>query len=338
MNISTNLRKGETAQGEQLIPIRLKHAFPVGLTVTGEFTRCTLLSSTRISRAFKHKAWTSSSRRYSHRVRRSICSSRHAFPPLINAAMFIDKGGKPCRLLGDIVPLGITASTMAALMMDMFSCGVLNKRKRFPWRWQWQSGQWRSRNECFQLWVQLFSRRSRVLRSPRQTSLDGGAKKSLRCDNIAVVVDAVRAKQERGSPTVGALWKTLEWPTGRLPPPVVSLFKPYNWSRPFSSGNFQTTKKKTTWTNRGGGSNDDPFGFKEGAPLKKRIRNSRVERYFQKSFDSFRSDWLWRIPFYMCLEFELRGLQSYAVWILLHKLLTVSVNYYVPAHLVLLPL
>lgn len=51
-------------------------------TVTGASTRCTLLSSTRISRARKHRALTSPSRRYSHRFSRSICSSREEFPQL----------------------------------------------------------------------------------------------------------------------------------------------------------------------------------------------------------------------------------------------------------------
>ena len=46
------------------------------LTVTGASTRWTLLSSTRISRARRHRAFTSPSRRYSHRLSRSICSSR----------------------------------------------------------------------------------------------------------------------------------------------------------------------------------------------------------------------------------------------------------------------
>jgi len=44
-------------------------------TVTGASTRCTLLSSTNISLARRHKALTSPSRRYSHRLSRSICSS-----------------------------------------------------------------------------------------------------------------------------------------------------------------------------------------------------------------------------------------------------------------------
>ena len=46
------------------------------LTVTGASTRWTLLSSTRISLARRHRAFTSPSRRYSHRLSRSICSSR----------------------------------------------------------------------------------------------------------------------------------------------------------------------------------------------------------------------------------------------------------------------
>ena len=60
-------------------------------TVTGASTRCTLLSSTRISRALKHKALTSPSLKYSHRLRRSICSSKQEFPAAVNddAAIFV---------------------------------------------------------------------------------------------------------------------------------------------------------------------------------------------------------------------------------------------------------
>jgi hypothetical protein len=49
-------------------------------TVTGASTRCTLLSSTSISRARKQSALTSPSRKYSHRFNRSICSSRQLLP------------------------------------------------------------------------------------------------------------------------------------------------------------------------------------------------------------------------------------------------------------------
>ena len=48
---------------------------PKNLTVTGASTRCTLPSSTNISRARRHNALTSFSRRYSHLLRRSICES-----------------------------------------------------------------------------------------------------------------------------------------------------------------------------------------------------------------------------------------------------------------------
>ena len=44
-------------------------------TVTGASTRWTFPSSTKISRARKHKAFTSFSRKYSHRFNRSICES-----------------------------------------------------------------------------------------------------------------------------------------------------------------------------------------------------------------------------------------------------------------------
>ena len=52
------------------------HHPALSLTVTGASTRWTLLSSTRISLARRHRAFTSPSRRYSHRLSRSICSSR----------------------------------------------------------------------------------------------------------------------------------------------------------------------------------------------------------------------------------------------------------------------
>ena len=63
-------------------------------TVTGASTRCTFDSSTRISRALRHKALTSPSLKYSHRLRRSICSSKHEFPPLVNdeAVIFVVRG------------------------------------------------------------------------------------------------------------------------------------------------------------------------------------------------------------------------------------------------------
>ncbi len=62
------------------------------LTVTGASTLWTLLSSTRISLALKHRALTSPSRRYSHRLSRSICSSREELhiappPPAVAGAM-----------------------------------------------------------------------------------------------------------------------------------------------------------------------------------------------------------------------------------------------------------
>ena len=41
----------------------------------GASTLCTLPSSTKISRARKHSALTSFSRKYSHLLRRSICES-----------------------------------------------------------------------------------------------------------------------------------------------------------------------------------------------------------------------------------------------------------------------
>ena len=74
-----------------------KRAQPQGqktLTVTGASTLCTLLSSTNISRARKHNALTSPSRKYSHRFNRSICSSRQLFPPLVNddAVMLVVSG------------------------------------------------------------------------------------------------------------------------------------------------------------------------------------------------------------------------------------------------------
>jgi hypothetical protein len=43
--------------------------------VIGASTLCTLPSSTKISRARKHSALTSFSRKYSHLLRRSICES-----------------------------------------------------------------------------------------------------------------------------------------------------------------------------------------------------------------------------------------------------------------------
>ena len=46
------------------------------LTVTGESTLCTLLSSTRISRALAHKALTSDSLMISHLLNWSICRSK----------------------------------------------------------------------------------------------------------------------------------------------------------------------------------------------------------------------------------------------------------------------
>ena len=45
-------------------------------TVTGASTRCTLLSSTRISRAFEQSAFTSASLMYSQRLSRSMQLSR----------------------------------------------------------------------------------------------------------------------------------------------------------------------------------------------------------------------------------------------------------------------
>jgi len=63
-------------------------------TVTGASTRCTFDSSTRISRALRHKALTSPSRKYSHLLSRSICSSKQLFPPLVNdvAVMLVVSG------------------------------------------------------------------------------------------------------------------------------------------------------------------------------------------------------------------------------------------------------
>ena len=51
-------------------------------TVTGASTRCTLLSSTRISRALAHRALTSASLMYSHRRSCSIWRSRSEVPAM----------------------------------------------------------------------------------------------------------------------------------------------------------------------------------------------------------------------------------------------------------------
>lgn len=132
MNVATYLPARR--QGEQLEYFRqnaVPCCFVLLLTVTGASTRCTLLSSTRISLARRHRALTSPSLKYSHRLRRSICSSKHEFPPLVNedAVMLVVRGGKAGGPLGTLLVLsGITAAisagflTMAALI---FVCVVL---------------------------------------------------------------------------------------------------------------------------------------------------------------------------------------------------------------------
>jgi hypothetical protein len=93
------------------------------LTVTGASTLWTLLSSTRISLARRHSALTSPSRRYSHRLSRSICSSREelhiAPPPPPEAApgcwadADVDVDGAPT----DAVAAGVAGATAADAMV-----------------------------------------------------------------------------------------------------------------------------------------------------------------------------------------------------------------------------
>jgi hypothetical protein len=58
-------------------------ATAITLTVTGASTRCTLDSSTKISRAFAHKAFTSDSFRNSQRFSWSICRSKSEFDMVV---------------------------------------------------------------------------------------------------------------------------------------------------------------------------------------------------------------------------------------------------------------
>lgn len=59
-------------------------------TVTGASTLCTFPSSTNISRARKHNAFTSFSRKYSHRFNRSICESNEEDDtPLLMLVLFV---------------------------------------------------------------------------------------------------------------------------------------------------------------------------------------------------------------------------------------------------------
>jgi hypothetical protein len=84
------------------------------LTVTGASTLCTLLSSTRISRARRQRAFTSPSRRYSHLLRRSICSSKQLLPPLVReeAVRFVVKGRAGCPCSAEGLKGGMTAALM----------------------------------------------------------------------------------------------------------------------------------------------------------------------------------------------------------------------------------
>lgn len=89
----------------------------MALTVTGASTLCTLLSSTNISLARRHRAFTSPSRRYSHRLRRSICSSKQLFPPLVSddAAMFVVNAGSIDSIGKEVVEAGIWAAAPASV-------------------------------------------------------------------------------------------------------------------------------------------------------------------------------------------------------------------------------
>ena len=93
------------------------------LTVTGASTRWTLLSSTRISLARRHRAFTSPSRRYSHRLSRSICSSReelHTAAAAAGAAAIADWAGTEAETEGaptDAVAAGVGGATAADAML-----------------------------------------------------------------------------------------------------------------------------------------------------------------------------------------------------------------------------
>ncbi len=74
------------------------------LTVTGESTLCTLLSSTRISRALAHKAFTSLSLMTSHLLNCSICRSRSLVSDIIcNRHHNIQQNKHTC-IMGCIAP------------------------------------------------------------------------------------------------------------------------------------------------------------------------------------------------------------------------------------------
>lgn len=107
-------------------------------TVTGASTRCTLLSSTKISLARRHSALTSPSLRYSQRLRRSICSSKQLLPPFVRveAAMFVVNIGNADSAGKDGVDAGMTAAApasvmlFAAIIVDETGCDCAIKEER----------------------------------------------------------------------------------------------------------------------------------------------------------------------------------------------------------------
>ena len=101
-------------------------------TVTGASTRCTFDSSTRISRALRHKALTSPSLKYSHRLRRSICSSKHEFPPLVNdeAVIFVVRGKAgalevPLSVSPERWLLGMAVAVVALIVVAIYFSALL---------------------------------------------------------------------------------------------------------------------------------------------------------------------------------------------------------------------
>ena len=119
------------------------------LTVTGASTLWTLLSSTRISLALKHRALTSPSRRYSHRLSRSICSSReelHIAPPPAPVAGVMAAVAPECSAEAeadvegaptDAATAGVTGATAADAMVlrsSGVSCGKQMRGEREPAR------------------------------------------------------------------------------------------------------------------------------------------------------------------------------------------------------------
>jgi len=107
------------------------YADPFSLhTVTGASTRCTLDSSTRISRALKQRALTSPSLKYSHLLSRSICSSKHELPPLVNdeAVIFVVRGR-------DVTPFPVAPSPERWLVGITVAVEALITINTFPTIW-----------------------------------------------------------------------------------------------------------------------------------------------------------------------------------------------------------